>query len=78
MTTSRKPVMVGTVRLFWFDYDRMRMGGFGFYLEEGDEVHSRMQSGKIGRFKVVKLDRMLDPTDQFFATVEPIGYVEDI
>ena len=75
MTADRKPLMVGTGDLRWFDYDRKRLSGFGFNLEEGDEVHSRMQSGKTARFRVTKLDRMLDPSDQFFATVEPIGYV---
>lgn len=62
--------------LFWFNYDRMRISGWSFDIDEGDEVRSKMESGRTGRFRVVKMDRMLDPRDQFFATVEPIGYVE--
>ena len=68
-------IEVGRFGLFWFSYDHMRLAGFGYYLEEGDEVTSKMQSGREARFRVTKLDRMLDPRDQFFATVEPIGYV---
>lgn len=77
MTTERKPrvVEVGQFGLFWFSYDHLKVAGFGYYLEEGDEVRSKMQSGKVARFRVAKLDRMLDPRNQFFAIVEPMGYV---
>lgn len=63
------------VNVFFFDFDSRRISGWSFHVNVGDEVRSQMQSGKIARFKVEKIDRMLDPKDQYFGTVSDIGYL---
>lgn len=45
---------------------------------KGDLLYCKMQSGKIGSFKVTNVRYMPDPRDQFFADVKPLKYVEDI
>lgn len=44
--------------------------------EVGDEIQSRMASGKVARFKVASVNLCSDPSDMFFATVEDVGYLE--
>ena len=58
------------------DYDKGSISGhLSVRLKIGDEVRSKMQSGKIGRFKIIAHRQCHDPSDMFFATVEAIGYV---
>lgn len=61
----------------WMDFGRREIHGHLYRIpEKGDEVQAKMQSGNIGRFEVVSVKRMLDPKDQFFATVRDLGFVE--
>jgi len=61
----------------WFNFATRKING---HLQErikiGDEIRSKMGSGKIARFKVKEIKQMLDPSDQFFATLSDIGYLE--
>lgn len=65
---------IGKGTMFWFDYDKLKVSGWSNYINEGDIVRSKMQSGKIGLFKIKKIKRMIDPRDQYFAIVEPWKY----
>ena len=42
---------------------------------EGDYVMGEMTSGEIGVWRVIDVNRMLDPADMFFADVMWLGYV---
>ena len=42
--------------------------------KEGDILRSKMESGKIARFKFENVDVMSNPRDQFFATVSDLEY----
>ena len=44
----------------------------------GDELRSRMKSGKVARFLVVSVDNPGDPPDQFFCTVSDLDYLEGV
>lgn len=44
----------------------------------GDEFRSKMESGKVARFKIIKVDRCGDPQDMFFCNVEDVGYVDGL
>lgn len=60
----------------WLDFDKRRLVGWLEHIpDEGDEIHDRMESGKICRFKITHVKRCHDPYDMFFADVEAIGYV---
>ena len=59
----------------FLDCARQRLTGHLTPLpREGDEVRFQMQTGKIGRFKIVKMEPCRDPADMFFATVTLEGY----
>lgn len=62
----------------WSDYNQMRVVGWMSHKpDKGDFILSKMESGRVGRFKVVKVDLCIDPNDMFFATVKPIRYEQD-
>lgn len=42
----------------------------------GGEVRAKLESGKVGCFKIESIDQMRDPGDMFFATLSDIGYLE--
>ena len=44
----------------------------------GDVLTTKMQSGKVLVSIFQNVRNMSDPQDMFFATVEPVGYAEDI
>jgi len=46
--------------------------------KKGDILVSKMKSGKKAVFRIIEIRPCLDPSDQFFGTVEDIGYIEDI
>ena len=65
--------------IYWLDYDRRSLTG---HLRptpiEGDEIRSKMESGKIGRFILKEVKRCVNPSDQFFATTSKlIGYLNE-
>jgi len=63
----------------WSDFEKRRIvGHITPMIRVGDEVRSKMDSGKTARFIVKEVERMRDPNDMLFAIVEDyIGYVED-
>lgn len=48
-----------------------------YHYKVGDVIVQRCESGKLGRFIIVEIRYMDDPTDQFFGTVGCIDYVDD-
>jgi len=43
--------------------------GFGRGINRGDVLVCTLRSGGVGRFRVLKIEYMTDPTDQWFADV---------
>lgn len=66
--------LVDGVNVFFFDWDKRRISGWSFDVKEGDIIKSKMESGKVGLFKVTRINRMGNPRDQYFGDVEDIGY----
>ena len=65
-------------RISWSYWEHRKINGhLPYKLKPGDEIRSRMQSGKIARFRVTEVEYCGDPKDMFFATVEDVGYLED-
>lgn len=61
------------------DFERRRLVGWLTPKPKvGDEVQSKMRSGRIGRFKITKIDECGDPKDMFFADCEDVGYIGDV
>ena len=49
-------------------WDKRRIYGHMFRIPRvGDEIRFKMESGKIGRFLVVRLEHCSSPSDMFFA-----------
>ncbi|TXH10621.1 MAG: hypothetical protein E6R04_04630 [Spirochaetes bacterium] len=46
-------------------------------IQKGDEFLSAMQSGKVGRFKVTKVEYERDPWDMFFGESEFLRYEDE-
>ena len=64
----------------WTDLNKSINGHIGRKsdkVKNNDELHCMMSSGKIGIYKIFNVRYMSDPTDQFFADVEFIGYKGD-
>ncbi len=60
------------------DYKGMRIVGWKSRVpKEGDLLKVPMQSGKSGIFRIVNVDRKMDPRDMFFADIENIGYEDE-
>lgn len=55
---------------------RVKWGGNGLGLKVGDVILRTMQSGKIGKFKILKCEYKSDPRDLFFVVVEFVGHAE--
>ena len=61
----------------WLDWDNRRLSGhLSTPPSVGDEVRSKMDTGKIARFLITAVKRLEDPPDMFFANVSDIGYLE--
>lgn len=59
----------------WMSVDDSRIYGFlSQRPRKGDFILAPMESGKVGKFKIVELETKSDPPDMFFATVKPIDY----
>ena len=62
----------------WSNYEERRISG---HLQRkpviGDEIIAKMESGKIVRYGVTKVEYMHDPRDMFFADVMDIGYQDE-
>ena len=60
----------------WFNWDtREVVGHLPTIPDIGDELRSKMDSGKIARFRIESVRQQTDPNDMFFATVSDIGYL---
>lgn len=71
------PGKVWTNNVYIWDWDNRRIYGWNSYIKKDDEVRFPMASGKIARFRVIELEHKMDPKDQFFGTIQDIGYVEN-
>jgi hypothetical protein len=59
----------------WMDFESRRISGHTTPLPcVGDELLCQMQSGKTARFRFVKVEPCVDPSDMWFGNVEDIGY----
>lgn len=63
---------------FFFNYDKRVVSGWQHGFKVEDRFNFRMASGKRAIFEIVSIEYMLDPKDQYFATVKDIGYEGDI
>lgn len=64
--------------LFWMSWKGRQIGGHHpkcWDFEKGQEIRSRMESGKIARFKITEVERPSDPKDQLFIKVQDVGYL---
>ena len=65
-------------RIQWSNYDERRVVGWLQRIPDvGDEIQFKMQSGKVARFGVLKVERAWNVDDMFFADVMDIGYVDE-
>jgi len=61
--------------IYWRDWENRKIcGHLASPPEKGDILRSKMTSGKTARFRFEFVEIMLDPPDQFFATVSDLGY----
>lgn len=71
--------------MYFFNYDTRRISGFcsrNFFnfknsLAIGQLLRCKMQSGKSAIFRLTDLKYMDDPKDQYFGTVEDVGYEDE-
>jgi len=63
----------------WTDWNSRKIYGFSspYLYDEQTEFRGQMQSGKVARFRPIKLEYKLDPHDMFFAELTDLGYCED-
>ena len=60
----------------WQDYDKKMIYGFKRDILQGDYIHSKMESGKVAVFRIRRIEYMQSPTDQFFAKVDFLSYLQ--
>jgi len=46
--------------------------------QDGDILYAAMESGRVGMYRLVNVERMSDPPDQWFADTEWVGYEDDV
>jgi len=62
--------------IYFFNWEKRHLVGWMTPIPNiGDEIRCKMKSGKVARFKIIKVEPQKDPKDMFFATVEDIGYL---
>ena len=60
----------------WSNYDERRLSGHLQRIPEiGDEIRWEMASGKTARYAILKVKRVGDPRDMWFADAIDLGYV---
>jgi hypothetical protein len=63
-------------RIEWQNIENLQLVGWTQPIPETrDEFRSKMQSGKIGRFVLVRVRRTSDVADMWFGYAEFIGYL---
>lgn len=61
---------------FWLDWENRRVSGWTSPSPKiGDELTCEMVSGKTLLFEFIDVEVMLDPPDQYFATVRDVDYI---
>lgn len=73
----RSVFKVGTVDVYWHDYDRRVICGHSYNPKPGDVFTAKMISGKIAVFEVIKVRWCGDPSNMYFADVKDVGYWEN-
>lgn len=64
--------------MFFTNFEKRLISGHLTPLPKiGDTVISKMESGRTAEFKIISIEGMSDPRDQFFGQVEDIGYLRD-
>ena len=61
-----------------FDWDKRMFVGWVMNRNDykvGHELRCKMESGKIGRFRIEEINLPLDPKDMIFITVSDVGYL---
>jgi hypothetical protein len=64
----------------WFNYEERKAYGHMPFEEApkvGDEIVSKMSSGRHFRFRVTSMEWMRDPPDMFFVDLEDVGYEDE-
>jgi hypothetical protein len=67
-------VFGNTIRFFNFEHRRL-VGWLDPKPKVGDEVRTKMESGRIGCFEISKIEPTGNPEDMFFADVKDLGYL---
>ena len=65
-------------RISWTDWNGREIDGHLLGMKKGDEIRSKMESGKIARFVITEIQYCSDPQDMFFGKVKDLGYVRRI
>ena len=71
---NTKTIECDGIQAFFFNWEKRVIAGWSHELKDGDILRCKMETGKIGLFKIKNLKRCLDPKDQYFADVTDIGY----
>lgn len=62
----------------WNDWDKRKLGGHLTPKPRvDDEIRDKLESGKIGRFRVRNVDYVASVHDMFWCNVSDVGYLED-
>lgn len=67
-------------RISWWDVSKRKIDGHmsstidGYLMGVGDDLLVNLRDGRIGRCRIIQIEFMRDPRDQFFGTVTDIGY----
>ena len=65
--------------IYWCSFvDRRVSGHLTPIPKEGDLLQCKMESGKIGVYRFKEIDYCHNPHDMFFATMEDVGYLDEI
>lgn len=66
-------------------YDQIRAGFYGAMhgqdqkqLKVGQLLRCKMESGRNAIFRLIELEYMSDPKDQYFGRVEDVGYGDEL
>lgn len=62
--------------IYWMNFDKRIICGHVGRPKIGDVITTKMQSGKIGVFEIIKVEWCTDPNNMYFADVKDVGYLE--
>lgn len=62
----------------WLNFDTRCVSGHQYRIPKvGDFLIAEMTSGKLYKFKFIKVEQCRDPKDMFFANVKDVGYCDE-